>query len=498
MSRLVAGVLTGVVGTWCVLAYQRRRSASKSRGEDRVAALAPKHYAGRFALGKNEPVLISKDGFALCRTDGPVRLLGGACGECLGGKNLARLLRRGYELEMRAMIALESGKPAEALSIHTSAGTPPELDGFIEALWPHVATLAAEDDWCVNLQAEGASAVHAAIDMCLQVFSSSSRKKLACGASSYHGPGSTSPGGESPLGTESKGLTHPVRYPVPTPMYRKIGESDSTFHERLLFEFGAYLDAHSHEIGVLLIEPQWGSSVAALPWPPALLRAYITAAKARSIAVVCDEVMCGLGRHGAEPAVGGTGCFLSECWGLAPDALVFGKAIGGGAGHLLSGAILLHGASHLRAGAHGTALQSHTYAGASSRALLNGTELLKQLPSWRPHIRAVSGAIAPVMQELTAKSGGAIIAHGQGCMWGGMFAHHSEKERIAATRDLQHRCAAQGLKPYFSLPLGGFMLTPRYDDEPQKFGSAVQELASCALETVAKMGWEPSSLMPSL
>ena len=56
------------------------------------------------------------------------------------------------------------------------------------------------------------------------------------------------------------------------------------------------------------------------------------------------QIMCGLGRHGAEPAKGGTGCFLSECWDLQPDIVTFGKSIGGGAGHLLSGAVLLHSA----------------------------------------------------------------------------------------------------------------------------------------------------------
>ena len=42
----------------------------------------------------------------------------------------------------------------------------------------------------------------------------------------------------------------------------------------MLADFEAYLDMYEHEIGVLLIEPQWGSSVAAMPWPPALLREY--------------------------------------------------------------------------------------------------------------------------------------------------------------------------------------------------------------------------------
>ena len=72
----------------------------------------------------------------------------------------------------------------------------------------------------VYLQAEGASAVHAAVDMALQVFQDGqdfnrpdARTRVACGASSYHGPASTSPGGATPLGAVAKGLTHPARYP---------------------------------------------------------------------------------------------------------------------------------------------------------------------------------------------------------------------------------------------------------------------------------------------
>ena len=115
-----------------------------------------------------------------------------------------------------------------------------------------------------------------------------------------------------------------AQYPVPTPFLRHKGESVEQFHARLLTEFAQYLDTYANEIGVLLVEPQWGSSVAAMPWPPKLLKAYIAAAKERGIAVVCDEVMCGLGRHGAEPN-GGSGCFLSECWDLQPDCVTFGK-----------------------------------------------------------------------------------------------------------------------------------------------------------------------------
>ena len=311
-------------------------------------------FAGRYALGKNLPAVLKKDHFTFDRAGaGEVRVLGGACSEALGGANLAALLEDGFALEQRVMEDLRNERPAECMSVHTSAGVPPQLDRFITALEPHLPTKTG--DWCVNLQAEGGSAVHAAVDMGLQLFQggqdfnrADARTRIACGASSYHGPASTSPGGGTPLGAVAKGLTHPVRYPVPSPFFRRKGEDDPTFHGRMLADFNKYLDSYEHEVGVLLIEPQWGSSVAGMPWPPALLREYIAAAKRRGIAVVCDEIMCGLGRHGAAPAPGGTGCFLSECWDLQPDIITFGKSIGGGAGHLLSGAILLDGASKLQ------------------------------------------------------------------------------------------------------------------------------------------------------
>ena len=340
MRGAIAACVAFSAGAAAAIIFYKRsaiKRLAKKAGRPAAKGASDKHFAGRYALGKNMPVLHKKNGFKLEREDGAIRLLGGACGECLGGANLAELLAEGFEIESRAMEALAQNKPAETLSVHTSAGVPTQLDEFIAALKRHLP-MADGDDWCVNLQSEGASAVHAAVDMCLQAFHSGElnvpggRCKLACGASSYHGPASTSPGGATPLGAAAKGLTHPVRYPVPTPFLRHKGESVDKFHARLLSEFGQYLDTYANEIGVLLVEPQWGSSVAAMPWPPKLLKAYIAAAKERGIAVVCDEVMCGLGRHGAEPN-GGTGCFLSECWDLQPDCVTFGKVRASTAAH---------------------------------------------------------------------------------------------------------------------------------------------------------------------
>ena len=222
-------LLLEAVSAWQPAQLVRRQQQSRRCAATMSVGYDNDRFAGRYALGKNLPAVKTKQGFSFDREESadPMRVLGGACSEVLGGANLAKLLQDGYDLEVRAMEALKEGQPAPALSVHTSAGVPPEMDAFLTALAPHVDKL-SEGDWCVNLQAEGASAVHAAIDMALQWsqpgadFSKADAKtRVACGASSYHGPASTSPGGGTPLGAISKGLTHRVRYPVPSPMFRR-------------------------------------------------------------------------------------------------------------------------------------------------------------------------------------------------------------------------------------------------------------------------------------
>ena len=150
------------------------RAASRGRTRLSVATSITEQdrFAGRYPVGKNMPNVNKKDGFTFYRDSTDVRVVGGACSEVLGGANLAGLLREGFELEQRAFASLEKGEPAEVLSIHTSAGVPPQMDRFMDALAPHVSFTPrsrGRQDWCVNLQAEGASAVHAAIDMSLQM-----------------------------------------------------------------------------------------------------------------------------------------------------------------------------------------------------------------------------------------------------------------------------------------------------------------------------------------
>jgi hypothetical protein len=227
-------------------------------------------------------------------TSEEVAVIGIACSEAFSGQRLAKILQPGFQLQSEAMVKLAAGECAPTLSIHTSGGLPPALDRFLEALEPHLpwapkssgegasagAAEGERDDWLVSLQVEGASAVMAAVDLLLQLqhagggsAAAGDRLKVAVGANSYHGPGSTSLGAAEPLGPGMK--PNQIKYPVPSIFNKRGGEADADFNARVLADFDSFLDAHAHELGVLLIEPQWGSSVAAMPWDRSMLREWV-------------------------------------------------------------------------------------------------------------------------------------------------------------------------------------------------------------------------------
>ena len=405
--------------------------------------------------------------------------MGLACSECFHGPRLAKLLKPGFEYEQKVMEQLMAGEMAPPLSIHTSAGVPEPLGEFVDALTPFLPWKNHQElDWCVSLQIEGASAVWAAIDMLLQELilttGAKNRKKVAVGATSYHGPPSTSFGASSPLWRK----THQVKYPVPSPFSSKT-------HEQLIAEFETFLNENASEIGVMVFEPQWGSSQAALPWPRELLTTYIRMAKAHGIRILCDEIMCGLGRHGM-----GT-LFVSEAWELDPDGVTFGKAIGGGV-FPLSGAIIKKGQNILQANKC-SVMQSHTYAGSSTRALMTATAVLKQLPEWFPIIAKNGEEMSHIFNYLAKASGGMITAQGQGLMWGCMFSHDGQNKdeqfRLTAFATFKKHCEEVGVVPYF-VPVGGFMVTPMFDVDVGTLYEMGLKLEEVLLSTMKEMGWE--------
>lgn len=450
------------------------------------------HFAGRLPAGSELPIIVAKNGARHTRIlasgeEREVLAVGLACSECFSGPRLAEILRPGFEYEKEVMKNLLSESRAGPLSTHTSSGVPVALSGFISALEPHLPWKNKErhDDWCVSLQLEGASAVWAAIDMVLQVNMLSSgdihRKMVAVGANSYHGPPVTSFGSKSPMWRKND----QVIYPVPGPGFDMNVSGPS-----LLKEFERFLNKHGDEIGALLIEPQWGSSQAAYPWPKELLQQYVKMTKDHGIPVIADEIMCGLGRHGQ-----GT-LFLSEAWDLDPDAVTFGKSIGGGV-YPLSGAILKTGAKIL--GANGrSVMQSHTFSGASSRSLMTGTAVLNEVPKWFGPISELGDEMGLIFDYLERISDGLIHAHGQGLLWGCLFTRNGinsdDKIRNKTINCFKRHCEDVGILPYY-VPVGGFTISPVIDINMETAYEIGAKLEEALKRTIEEVGWQSEEVV---
>ncbi|KAG7350635.1 pyridoxal phosphate-dependent transferase [Nitzschia inconspicua] len=458
---------------------QKRRSSGHVR------------FAGRVPCGLEQPLVLKKNGVRHIRRlpsgeEQEVLSVGLACSESFSGPRLARLLQPGFDYERQTMEQLASGDYANPLSNHTSGGVTEALSDFIDALEPHLPWNNNEndqtlDDWCVSLQLEGASAVWAAIDMVLQqailTTGNQERTMVAVGATSYHGPPSTSFGSKCPLWQK----TYQVKYPVPV-------AGDLIDEASLIQQFEEFLDLHSERVGVILFEPQWGSSQAGFPWPKALLKLYIELARARGIKIVTDEIMCGLGRHG------NGSLFVSKDYELNPDAITFGKAIGGGV-YPISGAILKSGRRQLcQAGC--TVMQSHTYAGSSVRALMTATEVLREIPNWLPSVQKLGQEMAHIFGYLAKISDGMLIAHGQGLMWGCLFtkegAMKDESYRSRAIQSFRQHCEEALILPYI-VPAGGFMVSPHFDVDVGTIYEMAEKLEKVTIATMDEMGWSPLS-----
>jgi len=444
-------------------------------------------FAGRLPAGTQSPVTVSKQGVQHVRRlpsgeEQRILSVGLACSECFSGETLHRLLKPGLEYEIQVMEQLLHNQPAAPLSIHTSSGVPAALDGFLEALEPHLPWKndAETLDWACSLQLEGASAVWAAIDLLLQVSmietqgASSNRTKVAVGRTSYHGPPSTSFGAKEPIWRK----THQTTYPTPL-----AGEEIDD--AAMIEEFQAFLDQEGDSIGVMLVEPQWGSSQAGLPWPKQLLQQYIAMAQARGIKVVCDEIMCGLGRHGHGSL------FVSEAWELNPDAITFGKAIAGGV-FPLSGAILKTGRD-LLASEGKTVMQSHTYAGSSVRALMTATAVLQELPKWMPSVTKLGEEMKHIFRYINKRSEGMVHCSGQGLMWGGVFSRDGQCKDPAYRANLikvfKKHCEEIGVVPYY-VPVGGFICSPVMDVDVGTIYKIGEKLEEALLLTKEEVGWE--------
>jgi len=247
--------------------------------------------------------------------------------------------------------------------------------------------------------------------------------------------------------------------------------------QEFLQRFDDFLGQHEDSIGVIIFEPQWGSSNAARPWPPELLQEAVRRSRNKGIMVLCDEIMCGLGRHGQ-----GT-LFLSQALDLDPDAVTFGKAAAAGA-YPLSGVIAKRGAALLAEKGKAMA-QSHTYAASSELALLTAREVLQELPRWFEHAAKMGALVKEILRPVDDDK--FLRVQGLGLMWGGLFCEADAGRKAEMIRLFREACKEHQVWPYF-IPVGGFMLSPPMDVAEDVWREGLTRLLRCCEQVKSKVG----------
>ena len=357
----------------------------------------------------------------------------------LGGAAAAPLCGEALH-EVRA-----AARSAERMAVHGSLGHTVHHGAFMRAMTMH-SPWDADVAWWLSVHCEGATAVNAACEVLL-ARQPPERQAVAVASRSYHGPA---------LGSgRMSGLRRQVIFPAP---HRHTGEGAACFDGRLRGELAAFLRRAPSEVGVLLVEPQGGSSSLGARWPPSALRWFVSEAQSRGIAVCCDEVMCSLARHG-EPSM-----FLSTAWRLNPDAVVFGKGVAGGL-YPLSGALI-------RAAEHPVPRprEIHTFSGgACAGSVAAAAHVLRTLPRHYGAIRARERQCDLALRAIAARRP-RLRVDGGGLLWGVSFNGAPLHEPLGAA------CIRHGVWPYFVRD--GLLLTPPLDISHEQLGRGLRQLTS--------------------
>lgn len=488
-KELLCGFAAGLAGAVVIAAVKRALalraapavadSATARKGFKRISA-----RPGHGPLGCTPPATHTKRGIEHTWNDGEKRVIccGQACSEIFGGPHLAKVLQPGMEYEAAQLAKIANGMPAGPLCQHTSTSLPAQLGDFVTALEAHLpAFVTKADDWACSLQVTGSEAVFAAVEMLLQLQAArgkNERTAIAVADRSYHGPATTSLGNPPKPLSGAMAATKPpqLTYPAPTP----FSDADPAKFRAAWKDFFA---AHGKTIGVVVFEPQWGSSCAAATWPKELLHEFVEMAHAAGALVVSDEVMCGLARHGQ----GGGKCFLSDAWGLQPDCITFGKAVATGM-FPLAGAIMTRGLGEMN-GAGRSVSQSHTYAASSPRALMAATAVLNSLPEFAPKVAAAGASLGAQLAKAEVASKGKLKSHGQGLMRGLLLDKSVTGDvRTKAAASFKKHCIAAGVAPYF-VPAGGGMLTPPYDVEEAQLLETGEKILLAIGNMNKELGW---------
>ena len=157
-------------------------------------------------------------------------------------------------------------------------------------------------------------------------------------------------------------------------------------------------------VAAVIVEPIQGEGGVRVI-EPAMLEFLRRRTEERGIALIFDEIQCGLGRTGT--------LFAYEQSGVEPDVLTLAKPLAGG---LPMGAILLRESigSALQPGDHGT-----TFGGGPLVASV-ALYVLGRLadPAMLAHVRTVGAWMGEALREIMARTGKFRAVRGAGLMWG--------------------------------------------------------------------------------
>ena len=172
--------------------------------------------------------------------------------------------------------------------------------------------------------------------------------------------------------------------------------------ERSLAELEPLLDAET--VAAIIVEPVQGESGVRI-LDTGFLRGLRELTSARGIALIFDEVQCGLGRTGH--------LFAYERLGIVPDLLTLAKPLAGG---LPMGAVLLaeHIAATIQPGDHGTTFGGGPFV---ASVALHVLERLSD-PELLGHVRDEGAWLGAELDRLARTSSRVRAVRGVGFMWG--------------------------------------------------------------------------------
>ncbi len=191
-----------------------------------------------------------------------------------------------------------------------------------------------------------------------------------------------------------------------------------TIAERDIRELDAVLDAE--RVAAVIVEPIQGEGGVRVV-DHGLLRELRAMTEERRIALVFDEIQCGLGRLGT--------LFAYETVGVVPDMVTLAKPLAGG---LPMGAVLVNAeiAAAIQPGDHGTTFGGGPFVAAVANYVLGRVSD----PALLAHVRETGAWLGAELHAMKERTGKIRAVRGAGLMWG-VDTHESAGAIIERARD---------------------------------------------------------------